>query len=171
MEIVMHPMESSFVASVGHDAERKILKVILNGDKEYLYSGVDLDTFTNMLAAPSVGRFYNTQIQGKFEKIEEGEKLEMVNEFGPETTEEGHGHGQQEASEASPAVAQAPETNEPADGLQAPPTDGQQEAGATTQEGPEANQGAETVQPVDDVPPASVPGEDSGEGQDDPPQQ
>ena len=57
---------SSFVHRVCYDKRNQYMLIQLNGTY-YHYCGIDDGTVSNLLAAESVGRFYNAQIKGHFD--------------------------------------------------------------------------------------------------------
>lgn len=67
----MSPTGSSFVQAIGHDSNTNALHIRLKGG-HYVYSGVPADIHQAMMASESVGRFYGSEIKGKFacEKVE-----------------------------------------------------------------------------------------------------
>jgi len=62
----MTPVDSSNVASVGHDPETSALYVEFIGGGLYVYSGVDTQTFDELRDAASVGSFLNRVIKPNF---------------------------------------------------------------------------------------------------------
>jgi KTSC domain len=61
------PIDSSVVASVGYDRERRVLEVELTSGAVYQYLGVPAKDYMAFLAAESQGRFYNQQIKPNYE--------------------------------------------------------------------------------------------------------
>ncbi len=57
---------SSFVGRVCYDARNRYMVIQLSGTY-YHYCGIDGGTVSRMLAADSVGRFYSTQVRGRFD--------------------------------------------------------------------------------------------------------
>lgn len=60
------PLQSSTIAEAVYHPATLILEVIFHSGHVYRYSGVPKDLVTQFLQAPSVGRFYNRTIKGKF---------------------------------------------------------------------------------------------------------
>lgn len=61
----MTPTGSSFVEAIGHHADRDELHIKLKGG-HYIYQGVPADLHRAMMASESIGRFYGSQIKGRF---------------------------------------------------------------------------------------------------------
>jgi hypothetical protein len=57
---------SSFIRRVCYDARNDYMLISLNGTF-YHYCEIDSGTVTALLNAPSMGRFYNTNIKGNFD--------------------------------------------------------------------------------------------------------
>jgi hypothetical protein len=57
------PVSSSWVASVGYDAEVRVLYVRVLGGGYYRYLDVPEDVFREFLAAPSQGAYLNKNIK------------------------------------------------------------------------------------------------------------
>jgi len=57
---------SSFVNAVCYDERHLRLSLLLN-DRWYQYCGVSPGLAQNLLAAPSVGRFFHSHIRGRYE--------------------------------------------------------------------------------------------------------
>lgn len=57
---------SSFVGRVCYDGRNRYMVIQLSGTY-YHYCGIDSGTVSRMLAADSVGRFYSTQVRGRFD--------------------------------------------------------------------------------------------------------
>lgn len=57
------PVASSDIASIGYHVERSILEVAFHRGGVYRYYDVPLDTFTELLAAPSKGRYFTQHIK------------------------------------------------------------------------------------------------------------
>lgn len=65
MELV--PVVSSNLAAVGYDAIQNILFVKFKGKETiYPYYGVPVETYEEMMAAPSIGSYYAKNIKGRF---------------------------------------------------------------------------------------------------------
>ncbi|MPZ85589.1 MAG: KTSC domain-containing protein [Actinophytocola sp.] len=61
------PIESSVLAEVGYDQQRRLLEVKLVGGAVYQYLDVPAREFMALLAADSSGRHYNTKIKPNYE--------------------------------------------------------------------------------------------------------
>lgn len=61
------PVESAAVVSVGYDKTQRILEVEVDGGTVYQYLEVPAREFFALLAADSVGRYYNQQIKTTYE--------------------------------------------------------------------------------------------------------
>ena len=59
-------VESSLVAAVGYDADTRILVVALTDGTVYEYTGVPPGVHAELLAAPSIGRFYGMRVRGVY---------------------------------------------------------------------------------------------------------
>jgi len=60
----MQPVQSSHIAQAGHDPVAKNLVLAFHNGDVYHYAGVPDGTYVSMLAAKSVGRFFNAKIKG-----------------------------------------------------------------------------------------------------------
>ena len=61
-------VESSQIASVGYDAEAKVLEIeFLRGGSVYQYFAVPQEVYDGMMAAESVGSFFFKNVKGVFE--------------------------------------------------------------------------------------------------------
>ena len=71
-------VESSQIASVGHDGE--LLEVEFKGGSVYQYADLPADTCAKMLASESVGKFFYANIKGKcrYRKIVDGVPKEWI---------------------------------------------------------------------------------------------
>jgi hypothetical protein len=67
MTITRTPVDSSNVASLGHDPDSETMHVEFKSGKVYEYSGVDADTFDKLLTAPSVGSHFAKHIRSKYD--------------------------------------------------------------------------------------------------------
>jgi KTSC domain len=61
------PVESSVLVSVGYDRKRRVLEVELVSGAVYQYLAVPPKDFMALLAAESVGRFYNKHIKATYD--------------------------------------------------------------------------------------------------------
>jgi hypothetical protein len=60
-------VDSSNVAEVGHDVGTDTLVVLFHNSGMYAYDDVPRSTYDEMIAAESVGKFFNTRVKGKFD--------------------------------------------------------------------------------------------------------
>jgi hypothetical protein len=60
-------VESSVIASVGHDADRDVLEVRFRSGRVYNYRAVPADVYAALLAAESIGRYFNEVIRVRYE--------------------------------------------------------------------------------------------------------
>lgn len=60
-------VKSSNINSVGYDQEQSILEVEFKSGAVYQYEGVTAEQHSDMLAAESVGKYFNTHIRTAFE--------------------------------------------------------------------------------------------------------
>lgn len=63
----MHPVESSNIAALGYDPERKVLAVRFRNGGVYEYLRVSKKLHEELAAAPSLGKFLNKRIRPFFE--------------------------------------------------------------------------------------------------------
>ena len=62
--------ESKMLSYALYDTLSSSLLVIFHNGSEYEYSGVDLDTYNELLLAPSAGSYFNTVIRKfKYERL------------------------------------------------------------------------------------------------------
>lgn len=61
----MKPVKSSNIASVGYDAETKVLRVEFTSGATYNYDGVSQQVHAEMMASSSVGGFLASRIKNK----------------------------------------------------------------------------------------------------------
>jgi len=57
------PVSSSLVESLGYDPEREILEVELENGRVYQYQDVPESTYSGLLKADSIGRYFNRHIR------------------------------------------------------------------------------------------------------------
>ena len=62
----MIPVESSLIAAIGYDTEKKELYVEFKKGGEYLYQGVTMPIYTALMEAVSVGSFFLRNIKGQY---------------------------------------------------------------------------------------------------------
>ena len=71
----LRTVNSSNLSRVGHDANENILIVEFKNGIMYQYNGVTEDVYSNLMNAPSVGKFFNMHIKNRYTynkiKIEE----------------------------------------------------------------------------------------------------
>ena len=65
----MTPVESSLIASVGYDKEKKELTVTFKKGGTYSYKLVPHAVYTAMLEAISVGKFFLRNIKNQYEYV------------------------------------------------------------------------------------------------------
>lgn len=58
------PVSSSNIEAIGHDGDN--LHVQFKGGGHYVYQGVPASVHAAALAAPSVGKFINANVRGKY---------------------------------------------------------------------------------------------------------
>ncbi|MDX9697596.1 MAG: KTSC domain-containing protein [Enterococcus sp.] len=68
----MHPVSSSNVDSIGYDESTETLYVRFLNNTLYLYKGVSIMVFEQLLNAPSIGSYMHRNIKGvyPYERIE-----------------------------------------------------------------------------------------------------
>ncbi|MDI3341821.1 MAG: KTSC domain-containing protein [Sphaerobacter sp.] len=60
-------VESSVLRSVGYDRERETLEIEFQpGGRIYQYFGVPEEVYRELLAAPSLGQYFNEKIKGAY---------------------------------------------------------------------------------------------------------
>lgn len=64
--IAYQPVTSSQLAECGYDAEAKVLGIKFVGGGTYHYSNVPQETFDALMRAESVGKYFGSNIRGKF---------------------------------------------------------------------------------------------------------
>ncbi|WP_043451196.1 KTSC domain-containing protein [Jongsikchunia kroppenstedtii] len=64
------PVSSSVIASVGHDPHALVLEVEFLSGRIYQYFDVPLAQFDGLLAAESVGTYFNANIRDAFDYAE-----------------------------------------------------------------------------------------------------
>ena len=65
-EIKRKPVESSVLAAVGYDAERRVLEIEFHSGAIYRYLEVPEEIHRRLLAAESKGHFFGANIRDKF---------------------------------------------------------------------------------------------------------
>jgi KTSC domain len=67
MKIEMQKVDSSNLAKAGYDAETKTLRIEFRGSGQvWDYEDVSEKTFENLLAAPSIGKFFNQSVKDTY---------------------------------------------------------------------------------------------------------
>ena len=66
MQVEMIPVSSSNLDAVGYNAQTETLYVRFKGGKTYSYERVPEYTFTELVEADSVGKFFNQFIKNQF---------------------------------------------------------------------------------------------------------
>lgn len=65
----MHVVESSMIAAVGWDNVSGLVVRFKSGGQEYQYSGVPEHVFQELRSSASVGKFFKSSIQGKYDSV------------------------------------------------------------------------------------------------------
>ena len=63
------PVESSLIASVGYDKEKKELTVTFKKGGTFLYKTVPYAVYTAMMEAVSIGSFFMRNLKGQYEYV------------------------------------------------------------------------------------------------------
>jgi hypothetical protein len=63
-------VRSSSIRTVGYDDETNTLELRYAGGKVYHYLDVPKEVFVDLLAAPSIGAFVNTDIKPNFDYVQ-----------------------------------------------------------------------------------------------------
>ena len=64
------PVVSSALASAGYDADTQTLEIeFRNSGSVYQYSNIPPELFEELITAPSIGRYYNRSIKGRYRCI------------------------------------------------------------------------------------------------------
>ena len=61
------PVKSSNIAAIGHDPSTKTMAVQFKGSGIYHFRDVPAELFDKMLNSESVGKFFHSNIRGKFD--------------------------------------------------------------------------------------------------------
>lgn len=64
--IAMLPVESSMANAVGYDSDEEVLQVEFNNGAIYQYEDVDDETWDGLYKTDSIGKFFNSEIKGKY---------------------------------------------------------------------------------------------------------
>lgn len=67
----MHYVNSSNVDQVGYDEGQMELHVVFHGGALYVYQGVPLELFEQLLVAPSTGSFLNREIKNVYNYLKQ----------------------------------------------------------------------------------------------------
>lgn len=59
-------VSSSCIAEVGYDPTDQTLAVCFHSHKEYRYVGVPHETYQALLAASSIGRYFNAEVRNAY---------------------------------------------------------------------------------------------------------
>ena len=59
-------VDSTSLATIAYDADRKILQIGFRDQKIYQYLSVPSEVHEELLSAPSKGSFFNRQIRGRY---------------------------------------------------------------------------------------------------------
>ncbi len=70
--MTLTPVTSSNIAAIGHDPITHDLTVAFKNGTEYTYADVPLDTHADLMAAPSVGQYFNRNIKDKYKATKSG---------------------------------------------------------------------------------------------------
>jgi len=79
--MIMHPVKSTNVRSVGYDGARRTLRILFQNGALYEYAGVAFEVYDALLDAPSKGRFVHDHVKDRYphRKVDpEAEKDEPV---------------------------------------------------------------------------------------------
>jgi hypothetical protein len=60
------PVKSSVVRSVGYDRAERILEIEFHNDRVYRYFVVPHGVYQDLLAAPSLGRYFNDNVRDRY---------------------------------------------------------------------------------------------------------
>lgn len=60
-------VQSSMFASIGYDEDNQILQVEFKNGDVWNYTGVPFDVYTNMMDSDSIGKYFLSDIKGKYE--------------------------------------------------------------------------------------------------------
>lgn len=61
----MEPVESSFIAAIGHDPETGTMRVLMKSGKHYDHPDIPSHRHKALMEAPSVGAHYNQYFRGR----------------------------------------------------------------------------------------------------------
>jgi hypothetical protein len=60
------PLESSHLASAGHDRKTNLMTIAFKDGSVYQYAGVPEPTYQRLVSEKSAGKFFNVAIKGRF---------------------------------------------------------------------------------------------------------
>lgn len=63
-------VESTSIMSVGYGATTQVLEVVFRRGTIYRYLSVPADVFAAFLAAPSKGRYFNSNVRDHYEHVQ-----------------------------------------------------------------------------------------------------
>jgi lysyl-tRNA synthetase class 2 len=63
-------VDSSLIASISYDEERRLLELALRSGRRYRYFDVPELAYRRLLAAPSIGAHFNAHIRDVYQYIE-----------------------------------------------------------------------------------------------------
>jgi KTSC domain-containing protein len=68
------PVSSSNLQSVGYDPQNRILEIAFHGNGVYQYEDVNHSIYTELMAAPSKGRYFDERIRDRYawRRVDEG---------------------------------------------------------------------------------------------------
>ena len=62
----MIPVESSNVREIGYDADTQTLGIIFNRGMLYHYFEVPQEVFDGLQEAPSIGKYFNSEVRNRY---------------------------------------------------------------------------------------------------------
>ena len=63
-------VNSSVIQTLGYDAESRVLEVEFHTGRVYQYFDIPLAVYDDLMAADSLGEFYNRQIRNEYRFVE-----------------------------------------------------------------------------------------------------
>jgi hypothetical protein len=72
--VTRRPVESSVIASVGYDGDERILEIEFHAGRVYRYFLVPRATFDLLMAADSIGNYFNRAIRPRYRGVEVTER-------------------------------------------------------------------------------------------------
>lgn len=66
--MIMHKVQSSTIAEIGHDPASSQLAILFHSGKEYTYDGLTGEEFEAFLKAPSIGKHF-AGIRAKYKGV------------------------------------------------------------------------------------------------------